>query len=196
VNSEELKKAKRQARREVLAARDALAPDLRADLAQRATTRLLALPEVQAARLVMAFWSFGSELPMLPLIEQVLAGGLSVALPRVVDGDMEARSWSPGEPMTGTPFGAMEPAGGRRVEPEEIDVIATPAVAFDRAGRRVGYGGGFYDRFFPATRADALRAGIGFSLQLVEGDLPAGHFDARLDVVVTDRETVRCPREP
>ena len=52
------------------------------------------------------------------------------------------------------------------VHPAEIDVVATPAVAFDRAGRRVGYGGGFYDRFFPRTRADALRVGVGFGVQL------------------------------
>ena len=73
--------------------------------------------------------------------------------------------------------------------------MATPAVAFDRQGRRVGYGGGFYDRFFPRTRPDAFRVGIGFGVQLVDGELPGGSFDLRVDVVVTESETVRC-RQP
>jgi 5-formyltetrahydrofolate cyclo-ligase len=68
-------------------------------------------------------------------------------------------------------------------------------VAFDRSGRRVGYGGGFYDRFFPRTRPDAFRAGIGFGAQIVDGELPGGDFDQRLDAVVTESETVRCRRE-
>ncbi len=196
MNGAELKKAKRRVRREVLAARDALMPERREALAERATAAFLRLPEVASARIVMAFWSFGSELPMLPLIETLAGRGVIVALPRIIEGEMEPRSWQPGEPMAPTPFGALEPLQGRLVGAQEIDAVATPAVAFDRAGRRVGYGGGFYDRFFPRTRADALRAGIGFSLQLLNEDLPTGHFDARLDVVVTEEETLRCRRDP
>jgi 5-formyltetrahydrofolate cyclo-ligase len=56
----------------------------------------------------------------------------------------------------------------------------------------VGYGGGFYDRFFPRTRGDALRAGVGFGIQLLGEALPGGPFDLRVDVVVTESETVRC----
>ena len=77
-----------------------------------------------------------------------------------------------------------------------MDVIVTPAVAFDRRGRRVGYGGGYYDRFFLRARSDAFRVGAAFGVQLVDGDLPAGHFDLRVHAVVTESEVVRCPREP
>lgn len=192
----ELKNAKRRVRRQVLAARDALAPELRDELARRVIARFVALPEMGAAGTVMAFWSFGSELSTAPLLAKLVAKGVTVALPRIVDGAMEARSWRPGDPMTQTSFGAMEPSQGGFLEPDAVDVIATPAAAFDRRGRRVGYGGGFYDLFFPRTRVDALRAGVGFSLQLLDEDLPAGHFDARVDVVVTEEETVRCRREP
>ena len=70
----------------------------------------------------------------------------------------------------------------------------TPGVAFDRSGRRVGYGGGFYDRFFPRTRPDTFRIGVGFDLQLIDGDLPGGHFDLGLDGVVTESGVVRFRR--
>jgi 5-formyltetrahydrofolate cyclo-ligase len=196
VNSAELKKAKKRIRRQVLAARDGIPPAERLQLAHRVAERFLSLPEVEGARAVMAFWSFGSELPTMPLIESLLARGVVVALPRIVDGDLQPRTWRPGEATIQTRFGALEPVGGEVLAPHDIDVVATPAVAFDRSGRRVGYGGGYYDRFFPATRTDALRAGIGFGVQLLEGDLPGGTFDLRVDVVVTEEEAVRCPRDP
>jgi 5-formyltetrahydrofolate cyclo-ligase len=196
VNSAELKKAKRDVRRRVLAERDALPPERREALAARVTERFLALAEVQTAEVVMAFWSFGSELPTLPLIEALVVRGCVVALPRIVEGALEPRTWRPGEPLSGTPFGVMEPEEGAVLEPSTVDVIATPAVAFDRSGRRVGYGGGFYDRFFPRTHSDAVRAGIGFGVQLVDGDLPGAPFDLRVGVVVTESETVRCRTDP
>ena len=192
----ELKRAKKAVRREVLALRDALPPQERARLAERVADRFLLVPEVATATVVMAFSSFGSELPTQPLVERLLARGITVALPRITAGDVEARTWRSGEPMTETAFGALEPAGGEFVEPSRIDVVATPAVAFDRAGRRVGYGGGFYDRFFLQMRGDALRAGVGFGLQLLDRDLPEGAFDVRVDAVITESETLRCPRDP
>ena len=190
----DLKRAKKAVRGEVLALRDALTPRERARLAERIVERFLELPEVSAAGVVMAFSSFGSEVPTLPLIERLLARGVTVALPRIVDGELEPLAWRPGDPVTETTFGALQPSGGEILEAGRIDVVATPAVAFDRAGRRIGYGGGFYDRFFPRMRADALRAGLGFSPQLVERDLPEGAFDVRVDAVITESETVRCPR--
>lgn len=196
MNSGELKRAKRRVRREVLARRDALTTEQRERLGALVTDRVLSLPEVDAARVVMAFWTFGSELPTMPLIEALVSRGVRVALPRVVAGDLEPRTWRPGEPTTTTTFGALEPADGTALDPAEVDVVVTPAVAFDRAGRRVGYGGGFYDRFFPRARADTFRVGAAFAVQLVEEELPAGHFDLRVHAVVTESETVRCPREP
>ena len=153
----------------MLERRDALTPQERARLGALVTDRVLALPEVAAAGTVMAFWAFGSELPTMPLIEELTSCGVRVALPRIVDGDLEPRTWRPGEPTTTTPFGALEPADGEALDPAEVDVIVTPAVAFDRAGRRVGYGGGFYDRFFPRARSGALRVGAAFGVQLVDG---------------------------
>jgi 5-formyltetrahydrofolate cyclo-ligase len=192
MNSAELKRAKRRIRREVLARRDTLPLPAREAAAEAAAERFLALPEVAGAATVLAFWSFGSELPTSPLLARLEHRGVSVALPRIVEGELEARSWLPGDPMTTASFGAREPSAGRPIPPETIDVVATPAVAFDRQGRRVGYGGGFYDRFLPRTRPDALRAGLGYHLQLVDTSLPAGHFDRRVDAVVTDLEVVRC----
>ncbi|MFL5789913.1 MAG: 5-formyltetrahydrofolate cyclo-ligase [Actinomycetota bacterium] len=194
MSSGDLKRAKRDVRRRVLALRDAMDADDRARAAADVTRRVLGLPEVEAASTVLAFSSFGSELPMLPLIEALVARGMRVGLPVITGDEIVARAWRPGEPTTTTSFGAEEPAGGAPIDPVSIDVIVTPAVAVDRAGRRVGYGGGFYDRFLPRTRAGAARVAVVLAVQLVDDDLPAGSFDLPVDVIVTPDEVIRCER--
>lgn len=195
MNSAELKRAKRAVRRRVLEARDAIPAGERARLGALVTARFWSLPEVLAARTVLAFWSFGSEVPTGPLIEALVARGATVALPRIVGGELEARAYRPGDPMSETSFGAREPVADTRIEPASIDLIATPGVAFDRGCRRVGYGGGFYDRFLLRTRRDASRIGLAFDMQvLARGErLPAGRPDQLVDAVVTESETIRCP---
>lgn len=190
-----LKRAKAQVRRRVLALRDAMPPEERGRLGARVVERFLELPELDGADTVMAFWSFGSEVPTAPLIEALHERGKRVALPRIAAGDVGPVVFEPGDRVLETSFGAREPVGGLRLAPEDVDVIAVPAVAFDLTGRRVGYGGGYYDRLLARTRPDALRAGIGFGAQVVDEELPAGAFDLRVDVVVTESATVRCERD-
>ena len=194
MNSAELKRAKRTVRAEVLARREAMDPAERARRGELIVERFLTLPEVAAAAAVMAFWSFGSEVPTDGLISHLVEAGVTVALPRIVDGHLEPRTWFPGEPVTQTHFGAREPEAGRILRPDEVDVVATPGVAFDREGGRVGYGGGFYDRFLPTT--PAFRAAIAFDLQLVREPLPGAAFDLPVDAIVTESETVRASGVP
>jgi len=193
MKSTELKREKRVIRTEVRAARDGLAPDERARSSLLIRDRFLALPELRAVRTVMLFWSFGSEVDTGPLLRSLLERGVSTALPRIVGGALEPRTYRPGDPVTETPFGACEPAAGEALDPSVLDVVVTPAVAFDRVGRRVGYGGGYYDRFFGRTRPGSLRIGVAFDVQLVDGDLPGGNFDLPVHTIVTGSEVVRCP---
>lgn len=194
MTSADLKRAKRAARQRVLAARDAMSASERERASARIVDQVMTLPEVERASTVMAFWSFGSEPDTAPLVEALHGRGVRVALPWIVEGELEPHTYAPGDAVTETSFGAREPSAGERLEPSAVDVIVTPGVAFDRSGRRVGYGGGFYDRFFPRARPDTFRVGIGFDLQLVEGDLPSGHFDLGLDGVITESGVVRFRR--
>jgi 5-formyltetrahydrofolate cyclo-ligase len=142
---------------------------------------------------VLAYWSFGSEVSTHALLERLHERGVRVALPRIEGPQvLEAGSYEPGAPMRETAFGAREPAGGSPIDPADIDVVVAPGVAFDRAGRRIGYGGGFYDRFLLRIRSGVPRIALAFDLQLLDRDLPAGGFDLTIDVVVTETRTVRC----
>lgn len=185
MRSHELKHAKRAIRREVLAARDAMPSAEREELGARAVERFLGLAPVRAAGTVAAFWSFGSEVPTEPLLRGLHEAGTRTALPRIVGGELHLHAWAPGDPLSPTSFGALEPADGDPVDPEEIGVICTPGVAFDTAGHRIGYGGGFYDRLFSACGDAALRVAIAFDLQIVGDPLPQGHFDRRVHLIVT-----------
>jgi 5-formyltetrahydrofolate cyclo-ligase len=194
MRSGELKRAKRDIRRAVLAARDALPAEDRTRRDRAITERMLSLPEIRDARTIMAFWSFGSEVSMQPLLAALAGVGTRTALPRIVEGELEVRTYAPGDAVTPTSFGAMEPADGETLPAGEVDVVCVPGVAFDRAGRRVGYGGGFYDRFL--NRAErAVRVGVAYGLQVVPDALPSGRSDLRVDVILTETETIRCDRD-
>jgi 5-formyltetrahydrofolate cyclo-ligase len=194
MNPGELKKAKRAVRRAILTERDALSQDERSARGAEVVRRFLELPEVADAHTVMAFWSFGSEVPTSPLLSSLLDRGVVVGLPRIQGGDLQVRTWRTGEPLRRASFGAMEPAAGETLEPASIDVICVPGVAFDHEGGRVGYGAGFYDRFLRTVDATSVRAAIAFDLQVVDEELPSGHADVPVDIVVTERRTLRHER--
>jgi 5-formyltetrahydrofolate cyclo-ligase len=101
--------------------------------------------------------------------------------------------FDPGDPTEPTSFGAREPVGATTIAPGRLDVVAVPGVAFDRRGRRVGYGRGYYDRLLPTTSASSVA--LAFGLQVLPGGLPAGGADVEVDLIVTESGTIR-PEPP
>jgi 5-formyltetrahydrofolate cyclo-ligase len=188
-SSHRLKARKRAVRRAAIERRDLLSANERSTKSERIIERVLTLPEVGAAGTVMAFWSFGSEVQTAALIERLHEAGKRVVLPRIAEGELTAATYAPGDPVVATSFGAMEPVGVNLVPAEDVDVVIVPGVAFDRRGRRVGYGGGFYDRFF--SRAPSVPAiAVAFAVQLVD-EVPQGRSDRRVDAIVTEDEVIR-----
>ncbi len=175
----------------MLAARDAIPSRSALGGGTGSSEVFLGLPEVGTAAVVMLFWSFGSEPPTAPLLAALHDRGVLTALPRIAGDALVVRSYVPGEPLTETSFGAREPLEGARLDPTAVDLVVVPGVAFDRQGRRVGYGGGFYDRFLLSTRPDAVRVAIAFEVQVVDHDLPSGPFDLPVGIVVTEDRTLR-----
>jgi 5-formyltetrahydrofolate cyclo-ligase len=137
----------------------------------------------------MAFSSFGSEVETAPILERLSSRGARVILPRVEGSDIEAVAFHPGDPVRRARYGALEPSGGAVVPRDEIDVVIVPGLAFEHRGYRVGYGGGFYDRFLRRLRPDAVAIGVGFSAQIVE-EVPHDSDDKPVDMVVTEQGIV------
>jgi 5-formyltetrahydrofolate cyclo-ligase len=186
-----LKQAKRALRREILAERDALPADDRSSRSEAIAERFLELPEAAGTRIVLAFWSFGSEVDTAPLIARLRSHGTTVALPRIESGEVVPVVATPGATMTQTSFGAMEPAEGRVIEVAELDLVVVPGVAFDRSCDRMGYGAGYYDRLLGLRRDGVGAIAVAFSIQIVDR-VPTGAIDRRIDGVVTELEVIRC----
>ena len=140
---------------------------------------------------VSGFMPLGSEINPLPLMKKLAAQGARLALP-VVAGrgqPLVMRSWAWGEPLNAGVWGIREP---KPEAPEvEPDILLVPLLAFDRAGYRLGYGGGYYDRTIGRLRANkpVTAVGVAFAAQEVP-QVPISPRDARLDLVLTERETI------
>lgn len=175
------------------AARRAAPPETQAAVSGAVCQRVLALPEVRDARVVHAFWPLPEEVDLRPALRALRERGVVVALP-VVAGPRRLvhRAFEGDDALVDGPWGLREPPpSAPRIRPAQIDVVLVPGLAFGRDGTRLGMGGGFYDVFLAET--PAWRVGVGGAAALVPS-VPSEPHDARLDVVVTDAETVRVGR--
>lgn len=148
--------------------------------------------ELQAEAACSVWWPMGEELDVRPLLARLHFAGHPVGLP-VVAGrarPLVFRRWRPQDALVPGGFGTSIPSEDK----PEIDprVLFVPLLAFDRAGYRVGYGGGFYDRTLEALRAKGprLAVGLAFAAQEMES-IPRDGHDQKLDWIVTEKETVR-----
>ncbi len=185
-----LRVRKAEVRARMRAVRDGIPPVERVRLAGLIRERLLALPEVAGARAVMAFHSIGSEVEMSDISEGLAETGRQILLPVVEAGALQAAPFEPGSELVPGRFGVLEPADRTLAKHERIDVVIVPGLAFDREGYRVGYGGGYYDRFLAALVSRAFRAGVCFEAQLIDA-VPHASDDEPVHAVVTEAETIR-----
>jgi 5-formyltetrahydrofolate cyclo-ligase len=182
---------KAAARRAVLLRRDALPGGERTLLSARIVATILNLPSYRDAGAVLAYASFGTELQTDELLRRVLADGKTLVLPRVERGGLglyEVRDLA-GDLAPGT-WGIREPEPDRcpPADAGGVGFALVPGVAFDRGARRLGYGGGYYDRLLAGGLPEATPLVSGaFEVQILD-KIPLDPHDAPVDVVVTEKE--------
>jgi 5-formyltetrahydrofolate cyclo-ligase len=182
--------AKAVIRREAQARRDALPPDLRAAAAQAIAARPFPVP-VRAGAIVSGFMPVKCEINPLPLMRVLAESGAQLALPAVTGRGQPLimRAFTFGEALASGVWGIREPRhDALQVDP---DIVIAPLLAFDRSGHRIGYGAGYYDMTIAALRAkkSILAVGIAFAAQEITS-VPTTPRDARLDLVLTEREII------
>ncbi len=183
---------KRELRKRLRAMRLALPAAARMRAAEAVVPHLLSLAEFRSPGFVAGYWAMHGELP-LHVLQMRLPAGVVWCLPCIRNnGSLRFAPWRPGDPLVSNQFGIPEPdlSPDALLRAEDMAAIVVPLLGFNRAGQRLGMGGGFYDRTLSFRRSAAMPprlVGVGYAAQEV-AQLPVDDWDVRMDTVVTDHE--------
>ncbi|MDD1656607.1 MAG: 5-formyltetrahydrofolate cyclo-ligase [Methanomicrobiales archaeon] len=180
-----MREQKNRVRQVMRCNREAMTPEERRDRSQKICSRVLSL--IRNGETVMVYSAKELEVNTLPLIRTLLARGQPVVVPIIVKADTSLRlsylkDLSVLVPST---FNVPEPIGNEiPARPEDVDTIILPMLGFDRKGRRLGYGAGYYDRFL-ARNPRIRKIGIAFACQEAES-LPVDGNDIHMNCIITE----------
>lgn len=172
---------KRDVRQQMLEKRDGLDAREIAVRSKRIQDFLLNSKEFGSAKVVGAYYSFGSEVKTDLIIQKAKALGKKVALPSVEGERLAFYELSSGKYLVKGRFGIIEPLPYGPVD--KIDLLVVPGIAFDKKGYRLGYGKGYYDKFL--AKKEVFSVGLAYSFQLIDS-LPSGEYDKRMHAIATE----------
>lgn len=176
---------KQAIRKQIFAARKACTEQQVEAWSREITRRTAAIPAFKRAERVLAYADYNHEVMTRFLIEEAWRAGKEVAVPKVVGEDMVFYRLTDFSQLKPGYYGIPEPQEGEIVQWEEA-LMLMPGVAFDRKGHRVGYGGGFYDRFLE-KHTEIQKVALAFSFQMVE-EAPTEPTDIFPQIIVTENE--------
>lgn len=185
---------KKDLRKDILEKRSLLSKDNIADYSRIITDKIKNLDAYKNANRIMVFVSMESEVDTHPLIQESIDLGKSIVVPITLPAtrelllsdlfslsELEVGDWNIEVPKK---------EFQRFVQAETVDLVIVPGVAFAKDGHRVGYGGGYYDRFLAKLDKSVPKVAIGFDLQVVER-VPTNDFDIPVDLLLTENRTVK-----
>jgi len=181
-------------RKEVLSWREGQSEEEIKKKSLKIKERLFSLPLFEESKAVMFYVSFGSEVRTEDAIKETINRSKRVIVPKTLLKEKrlllsELRDYE--KELERGAFGILEPKEEylREVSPQMLDLIIVPGVVFDEKGYRIGYGGGFYDRFF--LEVDKVSSiGLAFELQVV-GEIPAEEHDLKVNLIITERRVIK-----
>jgi 5-formyltetrahydrofolate cyclo-ligase len=188
--SDAISELKTIVRKDARMRRDGIPAAERAQAAEAIAARAFPLA-IRPGTIVSGFMPLKTEINPLPLMRKLEAAGARLALPAIAGRGkpLTMRAFAFGDELASGQWGIREPKAGA---PEVVpDIMLVPLLAFDRNGHRIGYGAGYYDMTIAKLRAIApvIAAGIAFAAQEIE-EVPVTPRDARLDLVLTEREVI------
>ena len=180
---------KRQLREGYKRLRETLSAEQVNALSAEICYRLAQWPELRHSTTVLTYLAFRNEVSLSLLIDEL--PHIRWAVPRVQGKELILHLYDR-DRLVRHRFGMLEPSASLpRISPEQLDVVLTPGLAFDRQGGRLGFGGGFYDRLLVKT--PAKRVGIAYDCCLAD-ELPMNEHDQRVDWVFTPTQQIECRR--
>lgn len=180
-------------RHKALAARDRAAAEAGPKAALLIARRCLGDFVFMKGAIIAGYAAVRGEVDPFPLMAALANQGHPLCLPRTEGDSIVFRTWKPGDPLLVGRFSIPEPDA--KAKERRPDLVIVPLLAFDPDGYRLGYGGGFYDRYLAEHRAKrTVRAiGIAYDGQAVDA-LPREATDEPLDAVVTETRVIRFDR--
>ena len=181
-------------RQEMRAKRRTVSADERAEASAIICAKLAAradvgtfLDSLETDSPVAVYLASRDEIDLRAYIGELLRRGRTVVAPRWNGEtyDLAVLKGLDSEHLRRGPMGILEPAEAEIVQPQHVFAWIVPGLAFTRDGRRLGYGGGWYDRFLSAAPKDAVKLGVAYSFQIVE-DLQVEPHDIPLTTVIDD----------
>jgi 5-formyltetrahydrofolate cyclo-ligase len=159
------------------------------DAPARLAEAMLAQHAPPKGAIIAGYWPMGDEMDPRPLMLALASRGHTMALPVTPPRGqpLAFHAWAPSAALRPGPMGTSEPVAGEALRP---DVVLVPLLAFDRTGRRLGYGGGYYDRTLAALPG-AKAIGIAYAGQEMP-EVPAGPQDMRLPLIATEDSVIIC----
>lgn len=187
-------------RQQMLTAREKLTPQQALDKSRMITDRLMDLPSYRGAGTIMVYLDFRNEVKTSLLIDKALREGKKIVVPIINRMGKTMQTWQlknyPEDLAPGT-YGILEPILGATelVPEEELDLVIVPGIAFDPQGNRLGYGGGYYDRFLPRINPHASTIALAYEIQILS-DLSQymGPYDYSVQYVLTENRTIETNR--
>ncbi|MEW8973496.1 MAG: 5-formyltetrahydrofolate cyclo-ligase [Tissierellaceae bacterium] len=185
---------KKQIRQEILEKRRKLKNIDHKNFSETITSSVLNSSYYKNANTIMTFISFSDEVNTHDFIRKAISDGKRVTVPITFPKTREIKAshiLDFGELELGY-YNILTPKKEfiRFIPPEEIDLIIVPGVAFDKNGYRVGYGGGYYDRFL-SNLPNVVTIGIAFELQMID-EVPKDKFDIPVNFIFTEKKVINC----
>ena len=186
---------KKSIRKKVLEDRSNISATVLSEFSNIITEKLYNTTEYKNAKTIMSFISFGDEVDTHKIIKDSMALGKRIVVP-VTFSDTKLIKPSHLMDFSELEYGyynilTPKEEFWRFIDPNEIDLILMPGVGFDRKGYRIGYGGGYYDRFLSKLDKNIDTIGLAFQLQIID-NVPADTFDIPIDSIITEKETINC----
>jgi 5-formyltetrahydrofolate cyclo-ligase len=187
---EKITKQKAELRRTMLDKRDALDQGCRAEFNRIITKKLLASAEYKESKTILAYKNIGSEFDTEEFIRDVLASGKILVLPKVNKANKTLdifRVENPDTDLHNGVWGIAEP-DAQKCKPisiSEVDFVLVPGLAFDVQGKRIGYGGGYYDKLLATRNENTRLVAAVYSMQIVP-TIPALAHDLKIEKLITE----------
>lgn len=175
-------------RKEIKDKRAFMAPELVQRLSLEIAQQLFETKEYQDADTVCFYVSAKNEVDTMHMIANAMHAGKRVAAPRVRGREMDFVLFSDLSELKEGAFGILEPQGSQVIDTKDT-LLIMPGVAFDENCNRIGYGGGFYDRYLAEHEA-AARIALAYELQIVK-ELETEGFDVKPDMIITEKRIIR-----